>query len=136
MLNKVMIIGNLGNDPEIKMTPSGQKVASFNVAVTEKYTDKSGQKRESTEWVSIVIWGKLSEVVEKYVKKGSKLYLEGKLKTRSWDDATSGQKRYKTEVVCNQMTMLGGRSESTQSVPQAQSAPEPLADLPQDELPF
>ena len=105
-LNKISIIGRVGKEPEIKMTPSGQKVATFSIAVSEKYKDKQGQQQEKTEWINIVIWKRLAEIVESYVKKGSSLYLEGKLVTRSWDDATSGQKRYKTEVVAHSMQML------------------------------
>ena len=111
VLNKVMLIGNLGRDPEIKMTPSGQKVATFSIATTERYTDRNGQKQEKTEWHNIVAWRKLAEIIERYVKKGSSIYIEGKLTTRSWDDPQSGQKRYKTEIVANQMQMLGGRSD-------------------------
>lgn len=110
-LNKVMIIGRLGRDPELKRTASGQAVANFSVATSEKYTDKSGSKHESTEWHNVVAWGKLAEIIEQYVSKGSQIYVEGKLQTRSWDDS-NGVKKYKTEIVCSSMQMLGGRNNS------------------------
>lgn len=110
-VNKVILVGNLGRDPEIKMTPSGQKVASFSIATTEKYNDKQGQKQEKTDWHNIVAWSRLAEIIEQYVRKGSSVYIEGKLTTRSWDDQ-QGQKKYRTEVIANQLQMLGGRSEA------------------------
>ena len=116
-----MIIGSLGKDPEVRATPSGQKVASFSVAVSEKFKDRNGQQQEKTEWLNIVIWGRLAEICESYLRKGSKVYLEGKISTSSWDDP-QGQKRYKTEVICHSMQMLGGKSDNqaTQQVPQSQ----------------
>ena len=139
-VNKCILVGNLGRDPEIKMTPSGQKVANFSIATTEKFTDRNGQKQDKTEWHNIVIWGKLAEVVEKYVKKGSSVYLEGKITTRNWDDATTGKKVYKTEVVAYSMQMLGGSSEGRGQQAQRQRPPNsqqaPVADIPDDNLPF
>ncbi len=105
-----MIIGNVGKDPEIRNAGSS-KVANFSVATTERYNDKQGQRQEKTDWHNIVIWGRLAEIVEQYVRKGTKLYLEGKITTRSWDNA-EGQKQYRTELVCSQMTMLGGKQDS------------------------
>lgn len=110
-LNKTMHIGGLTRDPEVKMTPSGQKVATFTLACSEKWTDRNGVKQEKVEYVNFVAWRKLAEIIERYVKKGSSIYIEGKLTTRSWDDPQSGQKRYKTEIVASQMQMLGGRSD-------------------------
>jgi len=118
-LNKVMLIGNLGKDPEVRTTTSGQKVANFNIATTEKYTNKAGEKVESTEWHRIVIWGKLTDIVERYLKKGSKVYLEGKLATRSWED-DKGVKKYSTEVIVHSMQMLG---EKTQNAEPAEEDP-------------
>lgn len=114
-LNKVTIIGNLGKDPDIRTTQSGDKVANFSVATTEKWNDKNtGEKKESTEWHNVVIFGKLADVCENYLKKGSKVYLEGKLKTRSWEQ--DGQKKYMTEVVLSgfdsKMIMLDNKSEA------------------------
>lgn len=109
-INKVILIGNLGRDPEVKYTPAGQPVAEFTVATTESWTDKDGQKKEQTEWHRIVAWRRLAEICGQYLKKGSRVYIEGKLQTRSWDDQ-SGQKRYMTEVVARDMQMLDTRGE-------------------------
>jgi single-strand DNA-binding protein len=113
-LNKVMIIGNLGRDPEAKMTPSGQKVSNFSVAVTEKYTDKQGQKQEKTEWVNVVFWGKQAEICEQYLKKGSPIYVEGKLQTQSWED-DNGVKKYRTDVVGSVLKMIGSGQSKAES---------------------
>lgn len=146
-LNKVQIIGRLGKDPEVRTIPSGNKVANFSIATSEKFKDKSGQLQEKTEWHNIVIWGKLAEIIEKYVRKGSLIYLEGKLETRSWDDQATGQKKYKTEINCNIMQMLGSKSDNQQGgysqpgptggqpTPQA-SSPDPIMPPPEDSLPF
>lgn len=107
-LNKVMLIGNLGKDPEVRAIPSGVKVANFPIATSESYTNKDGQRVEKTEWHNIVLWRGLAEVAEKYLKKGNPVFIEGKLQTRSWEDQ-NGQKRYMTEIVADNMTMLGGR---------------------------
>jgi single-strand DNA-binding protein len=109
-VNKVILIGNLGSDPEVKYTPSGVPVANFSLATTESWTDRNGERQERTEWHRLVLWRKLAEIAGQYLKKGSKLYVEGKLQTRSWEDQ-SGQKRYTTEVVVNDMQMLDGRGE-------------------------
>ena len=110
-VNKVILIGNLGKDPEIKYTPSGTAVAKFSLATNENYKDKSGQWQERTEWHNIVAWQRLAEIVGEYVKKGSKLYIEGRLQTSSWDDKETGQKKYKTEIVANDLVLLSGRGE-------------------------
>lgn len=130
-LNKVMIIGNLGKDPEIRVIPSGAKVANFSIATTESYTGKDGQKQDKTEWHNIVMWRGLAEIAEKYLRKGSQVYVEGKLSTRSWDDQ-SGNKRYMTEIIADNLVMLGkagggqGKQES-QGQPQQ---PQQEGDLP------
>lgn len=108
-VNKVILIGNLGKDPEFKYTPGGQPVATFSIATTERYADKSGQRQEKTEWHNIVVWGKLAELANQYLKKGRSAYIEGRLTTRSWDDK-DGNKRYKTEIVGNTIQFLGGPS--------------------------
>jgi len=110
-VNKVILIGNLGKDPEIKYTPTGTQVAKFSIATNENYKDKSGQWQERTEWHNIVAWQRLAEIVGQYVKKGSKVYIEGRLQTSSWDDKETGQKKYKTEIVANDLVLLGGRGE-------------------------
>ena len=117
-LNKVMLIGNVGNDPEVRYLESNPqnpatnaKVASFRLATTERYRDRSGELRENTEWHSIVVWRNNADVVEKYVHKGSQLYIEDKLRTRQWTDQT-GNKRYTTEVVADTLQLLGKRPDS------------------------
>lgn len=106
-LNKVLLIGNLGKDPEFKYTPGGQAVATFSLATTEKFSDKGGQRQERTEWHNIVAWGKTAELVNQYLKKGRTVYIEGRLTTRSWDDK-DGVKKYKTEIVASSVLFLGG----------------------------
>jgi single-strand DNA-binding protein len=107
-INKVILIGNLGKDPEVRFTPSGQAVANFNIATTDSWTDKSnGQKQERTEWHRIVVWGKLAELCGEYLKKGRQCYVEGRLQTREWTDK-EGVKKYTTEVVANTVQFLGG----------------------------
>ena len=107
-LNKVMIIGNLGRDPEMRYTPSGKPVTSFSVAVSRAWTTSAGEKRESTEWFNVIAWGNLAEVCNQYLRKGSKTYVEGRLQTRSWDDA-DGQRHSRTELVANEMIILDHR---------------------------
>jgi single-strand DNA-binding protein len=107
-VNKVILIGNLGAKPELKYLPSGQAVCELRLATNEVFTDKNQQKQERTEWHSVVVWGKTGENCAQYLDKGRSVYIEGRLQTRSWDDKTSGEKRYKTEIVANQVTFLGG----------------------------
>jgi len=107
-VNKVILIGNLGGDPEVRYTQSGQAWAKFSMATSENWTDKQGQKQEKTEWHNIVLWGKLAELAGQYLSKGRKVYIEGKLQTRQWDDR-DGNKRYTTEIQGREMTFLGGR---------------------------
>lgn len=105
-LNKVMLIGNLGVDPEVRHTSSGLPVATFRMATSWTRSSEGGQREENTEWHNIVAWRKLAEICQQYLKKGSKVYIEGRIQTRSWDDASTGQKRYMTEIVANEMIML------------------------------
>lgn len=104
-INKVILVGNLGADPELRFTPSGIQVASVSLATTETWNDRNGERQERTEWHRLVLWRRLAELAGQYLKKGSKLYIEGKLKTRSWDDP-KGQKHYITEIVVVDMQML------------------------------
>lgn len=135
-LNKVMLIGNLGKDPEIRQVPNGDSVANFNIAITEKYTNKAGEKVETTEWVTCVLWRKLAEIAEKYLKQGSSVYVEGKIKTRSWDD-NDGNKRYTTEVTVHEMQMFGGKKSSSEEPGEQQPQEEMGLGQPDpDELPF
>lgn len=110
-VNKVILVGNLGKDPEIKYTPSGTPVAKFSLATNERYKDKGGEWQDRTEWHNIVAWQRLAEIVGEYVKKGSKLYIEGRLQTSSWEDKQSGEKKYRTEIVANDLVLLSGRGE-------------------------
>jgi single-strand DNA-binding protein len=110
-VNKVILVGNLGRDPEMKYTPDGTAIANFSIATSDEWKDKTtGEKKTKTEWHRIVAFRRLAEICGEYLKKGSQVYIEGKLQTRSWEDK-EGNKRYTTEVVANQMQMLGGRSE-------------------------
>lgn len=109
MLNKVMIIGNLGRDPEVRSTASGQPVADFSVATTRKWRDRDGNRQEQTEWHNVVCWGKQAEIAGQYLRKGKQVFIEGRLQTRSWDDKNSGEKRYKTEIIVENFQMLGSR---------------------------
>jgi single-strand DNA-binding protein len=110
-VNKVILIGNLGKDPEVKYTPQGTPVAKITLATNERFKDKSGEWQDRTEWHNVVLWQRLAEIAGEYLKKGGKVYIEGRLQTRSWDDKTSGQKKYMTEVVANDLVLLGGRGE-------------------------
>lgn len=106
--NKVQLIGNLGNDPEIINLESGKSLAKFSIATNEIYKNAEGEKVTDTQWHNIVAWGKIADIVEKYLTKGKEVAVEGKLTTRTWDDK-DGNKRYTTEVVCNELLMLGGK---------------------------
>jgi single-strand DNA-binding protein len=138
-LNKVQLIGRLTRDPEVRTTPNGAQVASFSIATSFNWTDQSGQKKEQTEFHNVVAWRKLAEIIGQYLKKGSQVYIEGRLQTRSWDDKTSGQKRYRTEVVADNMIMLGrpgtGSSQGGASGPsEPVEQPSPTDSLPEIQI--
>ena len=134
-LNKVLLIGNLGKDPELSYTPSGIAVAKFSIATNERWKDNEGNLQERTEWHNIVAWRKLAEICGQYLKKGSKIYLEGKLQTRSWDDKNSGAKRYTTEIIADDMIMLDSKGASADLGGESPAAAEtPVAE--KDDLPF
>jgi single-strand DNA-binding protein len=137
-LNKVMLIGNLGKDPELRYTPSGVAVATFTVATNESWKDQDGNMQERTEWHNIVAWRKLAEVCGEWLKKGKKVYVEGRIQTRSYDDKNTGAKKYMTEIVLDSMIMLDGRGGGeAPSQPTAVAAPdEPAAAGKDDDLPF
>lgn len=120
-VNKVILVGNVGKDPEIRNFDNDLTKAVFPLATTDRYTNKNGEKVESTEWHNIVTWRKLAEVVEKYVKKGKQLYIEGRIRSRSYDDK-DGNKRYITEVICENLQMLGRKSD-TESASEPQAEP-------------
>jgi len=137
-VNKVILIGNLGNDPEVRKLDSGVTVVNFSMATSETYKDKnSNEKTTETQWHNIVLWRGLAEVAEKYLKKGSKIYIEGKLKTRSWEDQ-DGNKRYITEVVGDNMTMLGKAQSEVNAENNNESTPTPAKNNreEEDDLPF
>ena len=150
-VNKVILVGNLGKDPEVKYTPSGTPVARLTLATNERFKDKEGQWQDRTEWHNVVLWQRLAEIAGEYLKKGSKVYIEGKLQTRSWDDKQTNLKRYMTEVVANDIVLLGGRGESGESGAYSRAAaagsnfdqrtaePEPAAassPITDDDIPF
>jgi single-strand DNA-binding protein len=143
MINKVILVGRLGKDPEMRSTPGGQTVAKFTMATDERYTDKSGEKQERTEWHNIVAWGKLAEICGQYLRKGKLIYIEGSIRTDSWEDKETKQKRYRTEINAGTMKMLekrgddeggGGYSGARRQAPVAAGAPAEMED--DDEVPF
>jgi single-strand DNA-binding protein len=109
--NSVTLIGRLTRDAELRYTPSGAAIAKFSLATNERYKDKAGEWQDRTEWHNIVAWQRLAEIVGEYVKKGSKIYIEGRLQTSSWEDKQSGEKKYRTEIVAQDLVLLSGRSE-------------------------
>jgi single-strand DNA-binding protein len=108
-VNKVFLLGNVGKDPEIRSTAGGMTVASFSLATADRAKDAQGNWADKTEWHNLVCFQRTAEVVRDYVKKGSQIFIEGKIQTRSWDDKTSGEKKYKTEILVNELTLLGGK---------------------------
>lgn len=141
-VNKVIIVGRLGADPEIKTLSSGQSVANFNLATGETWVDKEGKKQEKTEWHRVVVWGRLAEICGQHLSKGRQVFIEGKLQTRSWEDQ-QGQKRYTTEIVASNVQFLGAPGERSASQGQGQYqsqgaadfSPEPSFDS-NEEIPF
>jgi single-strand DNA-binding protein len=144
-VNKVILLGNLGQDPEVKMTQGGQQVCTLNIATSDSWV-KDGKREERTEWHRVVLWGRLADLAGKYLKKGRRVFLEGRLQTRSWEDQ-SGQKRYTTEIVATQMVFVdsaGGRGESVEAAsaeyggPAMDASPRPMgSDFSSDEdVPF
>jgi single-strand DNA-binding protein len=141
-VNKVILIGNLGQDPELKYLPSGKAVTNFSIATTETWKDQDGNKQEKTEWHYIVLWGRQAEIAKEYLSKGRPVYIEGRLQTRSWDDK-DGNKRYRTEIVGDRMQFLGSRGDGGGSSAPMPSEPAgaPMGNTgggsgPDDDLPF
>lgn len=128
-INKVILVGNLGRDPEVRYTQNGNAVANLNLATNEVWKDKSGERQERTEWHRVVVWGKQAEIAKEYLTKGSQIYVEGSLQTRQWEDKDK-QKRYTTEIRCQRFIMLGGRGGEERSQSVGGSAPEP--EMPPD----
>jgi single-strand DNA-binding protein len=149
-VNKVILIGNLGKDPEVRYMPSGSAVANLTLATTDSWKDKqSGEQQERTEWHNLVFYGRLAEIVGEYCKKGSKIYVEGRLQTRKWQDKNSGTDRYTTEIIVNDMQMLdsrggggggdfksGGARQQSSAPQAAASSPAPDMDEFDDDIPF
>lgn len=143
-VNKVIIVGRLGADPEVKTISAGSTVTRLNVATSEAWTGKDGQKQERTEWHRVTVWGKLAEICGKHLSKGRQVYVEGRLQTRSWEDA-QGQKKYATEIVANTVQFLGSNGQEKSSTSSTSSnnsqdyqdfGPEPSFDQSSDEIPF
>jgi len=145
-VNKVILIGNLGKDPEVKVTPSGTPVAKFTLATNERYKDKNGQWQDRTEWHNLVAWQRTAEIIGEYVKKGSKIYVEGRLQTSSWDDKSTGEKRYRTEIIVNDLVLLSGRGDGEggsrgggnfdQRAPEPEPAPAHSGGITDEDIPF
>ena len=153
-VNKVFLLGNVGKDPEIRSTAGGMTVASFSLATADRAKDAQGNWADKTEWHNIVCFQRTAEVVRDYVKKGSQILIEGKIQTRSWDDKASGEKKYKTEILCNELTLLGGKaageggggssyakSSSSSSSSYSQASPASVPDygdngITDDDIPF
>jgi single-strand DNA-binding protein len=110
-INKVIIVGNLGRDPEMRYTPSGSPVTSFSVAVSRRWQSRDGESREETEWFNVECWDKLAEIANQYLQKGRQVFIEGRLRTESWEDKNTGEKKYRTKVVAQEMQMLGQRGD-------------------------
>jgi single-strand DNA-binding protein len=141
-VNKVILIGNIGNDPDTKVMPSGDHVSNISIATSETWKDKQGVQQEKTEWHRVVFFGKLAEIVQQYVKKGSKIYIEGKLQTRKWQDQ-SGADRYSTEVIVDSfngvLQMLDSKDSSSNSPAPSQPsapAPQPTSQPPADDFDY
>ena len=134
-VNKAILIGNLGADPELRYTAGGTAVASFGIATTEKFKNKDGEKLERTEWHNIVCWARLAEIANEYLRKGNPVYIEGRIQTRSYEDK-DGVKKYRTEIVAREMQLLGGRPRSEQESSQPSTPPEPESPIDDDDLPF
>jgi single-strand DNA-binding protein len=142
-INKVILIGNLGADPEMRNTPSGQPVTTLRLATNERWTGKNGEQNERTEWHRVIVWGKQAEICNEYLRKGRQVYVEGRIQTREWQDK-EGQKRYTTEIVAQTVQMLGSRGEGGgggggrggEGQVEEEYAGEPAASAPDDDLPF
>jgi single-strand DNA-binding protein len=155
-VNKVILIGNLGKDPEMKFTQGGMPVARFSIATNERFKDKDGNWQDRTEWHNIVAFQRLAEIIGQYLKKGGKCYIEGSLRTGSWDDKETGKKMYKTEIIANELVLLSGRGEGggeysgssrgasasaggnnfDQSAPEQEHAPAGSSPITDEDIPF
>ncbi len=134
-LNKVMIIGHLGKDPEMRYTPSGRPVTTYTVAVSRSWNSADGERHTETEWFNIVAWGNLAEICKQYLTKGQQVYIEGRLQTRRWDDK-EGQKHTSVEIVANEMMMLGDRHDANHGSEEQSASTETEPAAAEDEFPF
>jgi single-strand DNA-binding protein len=139
-VNKVILVGNVGQDPEVKYTPSGVPVARVSLATNERFKGNNDQWQDRTEWHSIVAWQRLAEIVGEYVRKGTKLYVEGKLQSTSWQDRQSGEKKYRTEVFARDLVLLGsrenGQNAAIQTAADHQSSAEPASPIVDEDIPY
>ena len=138
-VNKVILVGNVGQDPEVKYTPSGVPVARVSLATNERFKDRNEQWQDRTEWHSIVAWQRLAEIVGEYVRKGSKLYVEGKLQTSTWEDKQTGEKRYRTDIVAREILLLSPREngqEDIQTTAGEETTPGSVSAAVDDDIPF
>ena len=140
MVNKAIIVGNLGRDPEVRFTPEGRAVARFSVATTERWTDQQGQRQERTEWHNVVVWGKQAETCGQYLSKGRQVFVEGSIRSRSYDDK-SGNKRYITEIIARDVRFLGGggggrSADQGFTAPPGEDSPAPASPDGDDDIPF
>lgn len=146
-VNKVILLGNVGKDPEVKFLPSGLPVANLTLATSDRFKDKAGEWQDRTEWHNLTAYQRVAEIIRDYVKKGSKLYVEGRIQTRSWDDQASGQKKYRTEIIVNDIVLLSGRGEgeapsarsntaSFDQRPPVQHEEFPGTEITDDDIPF
>jgi single-strand DNA-binding protein len=155
-VNKVILVGNVGRDPELKYTPSGTAVCAFSIATNERFKDKAGEWQDRTEWHNVKAWQRTAEIVAEYVKKGSKVYVEGSLRTDSWEDKNTKEKKYRTEIIVNDLVLLGGRGEGgaggeggggrargehnemDQRVPEPEAQPQPqkAGEITDEDIPF
>ena len=134
-LNKVLLIGNVGKDPEIRHLQGGASVATITLATSERYKDRNGESREVTEWHTIIAWRQLADLAENYIRKGTQIFVEGRIRSRSWDDQ-NGQKRYVTEIQADSIQLLGRRGDSAGAPAQPQQAPQPQHSQPQQTTPI
>lgn len=138
-VNKVILVGNVGQDPEVKYTPSGVPVAKFSLATNERFKDKNEQWQDRTEWHGIVAWQRLAEIVGEYVRKGTKLYVEGKLQTTNWQDRQSGERKYRTEIVARELVLLGSRENGHNTAAEVSgrdSDADPAPAIVDEDIPF
>jgi single-strand DNA-binding protein len=134
-VNKAILIGNLGADPELRYTPGGQAVASFRIATTERFKNRDGEQQERTEWHNIVCWGRLAEIANEYLKKGRPVFIEGRIQHRSYEDK-DGITRYRTDIIAQNMQFLGSRGDTERAPAQPQQEKQPEMPADDDDLPF